>query len=390
MELIPKSQITELIPLFIQTRNVSEKQSNLLQECMGKIRIYGNISKQYYHLRDSAAIFKIDNYERIEFDMPEEKFMGKIIDGNGEIKKKWLLTRGGLYRLMYSSNNNIGRLLRRCIEFIFDELFKKKYVTVGNIGDFIEEKQMSLYVKTVKDLQRNLDLLEKAKASIGRRCIYLEDSLEETHTRLGVFEGKVATLEIDKIKSIEDRKRQDNYIDTIQKEKDADMDYIINKRKLEVIAKHTKTIYIYLESMCNILLSRKSMVHLIKEDSDEREKKITIMLSKHGIDEYDINEYDINSPPYDDMVMIFSIFNKKQQQVRSTSKTVKQKTLVLVLDDLSVDGIYVKLKEALNSRYPLCSVSQNKQNKQKKIKKDLLVCTLGDITYDYQILSISK
>jgi len=260
MELIPKSQITELIPLFIQTRNISKKQSTILQKCMDKIRIYGDVSKQYYHLRDSAAIFKIDNYENIKFDMPEEKFMGQIIDENGKIKKKWLLTRGGLYRLMYSSNNNIGRLLRRCIEFIFDELFKKKYVTTENISGFIKEKHLSLYVNTVKDLQRNIDLLEKTKKSIERRNMYLEDFLEETHSKLGITEEKVVALEIDKINSIDHIEHLDNYINTMQNEKNNDINYIINKKRLTIIAKHTKTIYVYLELANNILLSKKSTI----------------------------------------------------------------------------------------------------------------------------------
>jgi hypothetical protein len=373
MQLIPKSQITELIPLFIQKKKITEDQINILQEYINNIRIYGNESKQYYHLRDVATIFKIDDYNSIEFDMPEEKFMGTIIDKSGQLKKKWLLTRGGLYRLMYNSNNNIGKLLRRCIEFIFNELFKKKYVTMQNIEEFVKNDHLSLYIQTVKDLHRNIYLLKKEKESIERRNIYLEDFLEDSHNQLEVIRSKVINLEMDKISYVKKNKQITQHIEILKKESTDDVN-IINRKKLAIISKYTKTIFVYLESADNILLLSKKRVN----GDDEKIRKISKMLSKSGIDDYDMNNYDINSPPYDDMIMIFSI-NKTQYP--STSKI--KRVLVLKIDDINKNSTYNKLKEFLDCRYPL--IFKKKQND--KIK-NMLICSLEEIKYEYQLLSI--
>jgi len=47
MELIPKSEILNLIPLFSQSKKLSFKQTDILQECMRNIRVYGTASEQF-------------------------------------------------------------------------------------------------------------------------------------------------------------------------------------------------------------------------------------------------------------------------------------------------------------------------------------------------------
>jgi len=289
---------------------------------------------------------------------------------------------------MYSSNNNIGKLLRRCIEFIFDELFRKQYVSVEDIGQFVDKKHLKLYIQTVKDLKRNIGVLEKSCESGKRRNLYLEEIVEDTNARLEVVNEKIVLMEIDKIAVIDERKQLDEYIKFIQDEKNTDADYVLNKRRMDLITKHTKNLYVYLESVDTVLLSKLSK---IPKDSDEKTAHIAKLLPNFGIDLYALIDYDVNSPPFNDMVMIYSLSNKKSPN--------KKKVLVLILDDFSKNGIYIPLKDELLSRHALPKNKSNikksnikksniKKSNKKEVKRDFIVCSIDEIMYDYMVLTM--
>lgn len=150
--------IKRLIPIYIEN-NKNKLSSSSIEKInlFSNVRIYGELENPKYHLVDVAHLLGIlDPIPKTEhFDEDEREFALVLNNPNKKTKKKYLLTEDGLQRFIYQSNTDVGRLFRKCIKYIIDELFTKRYITMEEVESHIENKYLELYKKTVKTISSN-------------------------------------------------------------------------------------------------------------------------------------------------------------------------------------------------------------------------------------------
>lgn len=326
----------KFIPKFIEERNISAKDVSIIKNCMSNIRVFGTPIKYGFHYRDTINVFQITNAEQIEFDDPEERYIG-IVESNGKKLRKLLLTQAGLYRVLYSADNNIGKLMRRCITYIFNQLLLDHHVSRKNVSDHINKEHPELISNVIKDMQTTIDILYKQREDEKRSRTILETQLDQSMNLLENIEDENFALNVQNTYLQNKCRELETTSHKIREEADKDKILIESSVMKNVLAKHGKKIYVYLEP------SNK----------------------KFSSDVYDYTEYDEYNTPCD-IFCIFSISNKKL----NTKKKIIVKTYFVTENK----ALFKEMQDTLADRY---SVAEKKY-----------LCTMDDIDIVYNELIV--
>lgn len=304
------SNIKVLIPVYVEHNknnlsNDSIKKINLFSN----IRIYGGLENPKYHLKDVSELLGVSDpiSKTKDFDDDERELAFVINDVNKKTKKKFLLTENGLQRFIYQSNTDVGKLFRKCIKYIIDELFTKRYITMEEVEDHIENKHLELYKKTVITLKKNASKLKHKNKMLQNRLEIYIDSEDSARGELKDIKNRLDQEVDEKIKTENELKTLKKDYKTLENESIYSFDYLQRQEIIALQKKHTKPIYIYLEEFPLSSIVKKK-INIPQYKYCEQEEQLPVLL---GIDAYKIDDFRDGVVPNFEDTMLYNIYNKK-------------------------------------------------------------------------------
>jgi prophage antirepressor-like protein len=290
------------------------------------IKIYGNSQYPLYVASDLGQILDIKNVDRvIKTYTPRECISAKIRmtdPHTGQLvdKNTKLLTKHGMYRLMFDSNSPVGEVFREFVYMVLDKLTNDGIVHLKAVQSEMQAQFSEEIDKATKYLQVKVQNLEHeimTSSRITRRATELMHNKEQEAGRLSQ-ESQALQM---KIHNLEQK--------LLSAELSNDLDQSDEEQLLEYLkAKYLKRYLVYL---------------LPTKDEDEAS--------------YDYTEYSLSNPPDESDTLYYRI----------TTRECKIGNLVKEIY-LETDAQFVELKNKLFDR----SVIKNPSAKA----NDILLCDL--------------
>lgn len=361
-----QENIKDIIPIYIQNnKDTLDSTATEKLNLLANIRIYGSPENPKYHLKDVAHLLNISNFiEKTDDFDDEERELAYIVDNQTNIRRKiYLLTDEGLQRFIYQSNTPVGKLFRKCIKFIIDELLSKKIVTLTEVAQNVENNHIELYKQAAIMFQKNINKLKEKNNQLQSRIEYLSQSEEKLMAHEEKMKYELDCI-INKMVSTQHKyKLLANDFEKLEMEANGDINYIQLQKYKDLQKKYTKQIYIYLEPIPYDLIRKKLKNKNLKESA------ITAMLG--------INAYDINAIyPQQDENMLFNIYSKAMDKRKKTNKV-----LSYVLHGSS-DAVYEALhKKIYDTNGPYIHEIFQPEN-------SVLLCTINDIIDEFNNILI--
>jgi len=291
-----------------------EKGNNLILKIFSKyhpsfssITIYGDEKNPLFISSEIGAILHIITIRTSLKNFNDtEKFKGLVDKGqNVPIREHILLTKYGLYRIMFTSNTDISALFRTFVYKLFDQL---------------EETGIATLEETTKRLEKEVEE-QKQKA------IMWEQEAEKQKNNVDILTENLTEMKLennyDKLQNQQLISETDKYFNILNQ----DDYYIHDNLELNLLRKH---------------FLKKQKLYLIDPKIFNKKKKNT--------DDY---ESDIEINKYDNLTYEFELYNKKNtpdlldDMYYTLSSQNKYSTYVYDLYYLKSDDID-KLKNYLN------------------------------------------
>lgn len=127
----------------------------------GSLKIYGTKEFPLYNADEIAHILEVKNIDKVlKFYTNKEYIVGNIKISDKKIESCKLLTRHGMYRIMFSNNTVVGEIFREFVYMVLDRLIDDgsahlKQIQLDMNAQFSEEIQ-----KATKYLQTRIQNLE--------------------------------------------------------------------------------------------------------------------------------------------------------------------------------------------------------------------------------------
>lgn len=375
-----EGNINNLIPLYIHN-NKDKLSSDAIEKInmFSSVRIYGKLGNPKYHLKDVSQLLGINNPIQAtnNFDK-DEREIAFVIERSSKLKRKYLLTEDGLQRFIYQSNTAMGKLFRKCIKFILDELLTKKMTNIIDLEKYVKNEHVDLYKQSILTLEKNMNKLQEKNRNLLLRAKSAEQAEDNVRQNLIGIQYNLDCVVRDKIEAENKIKTLEKDYEKIENELHSNFNYLQKQNILELQKKHTKPIYIYLENIPYERISNNFIKHkltrenFIKEKSTKKKitkKKKEKILTILGIEEYNIdNIKDQKFIDFDDN-MLFNIYTKKNIK----------KSIVLVHTIYgSSTKIYKSLYDimyGINSAY-ISDIFKDDRN--------ILLCSINDIITEFE------
>lgn len=358
-----QGNIKDIIPLYINNNKDNLKPDSIEKlNLLANVRIYGEPENPKYRLKDVARLLGISGSikKTAEFDDDERELAYIIDDQVKSTKKIYLLTDEGLQRFIYQANTPLGKLFRKCIKFIVDELVNKKVVTLSQVVDNVEKNHIELYKCAALELKKNISKLEEKNRKLYARIEHLTQSEEIMRDEVNKIQYNLDCSVIKELEAKNKLKVLENDYRKLEEEVSTDIDSLQIQRNLALQKKYTKPIYVYLESIPYDLIRKQLKNKNLKNDS---------ILAILGINSYDIHSLDVIYQK--DENMLFNIYEKQFDKRKKINKI-----LVHTIWGSS-HKIYEKLhKKMYDSDSPyIHEIFQSNE--------PMLLCTINDIIYEF-------
>jgi len=349
---IKKSNISNLIPIYIQNQNKKNKtrlskEDEKIVLTFSIIRVYGELETPMYCLKDVSLAFNIENPKTKikEFD-DDEKECAITIQTDGTKKKMILLSSQGLHRLIWATDSIISTLFKKFSTYVINTLFIKKNVTMNDVSEYMIKNHLPLLKKTIKELKKNYSKERHKNEALLHRINFSIEQEKQTESDMKQVQYSLDNVVIKNIEHEKKYRLLERDFNKLNRELNCSPDVLQQRHVKKMYEKYTKPIYIYLDRISNNIQSI--------------EKKI--LLSKIGIDDYNIDDFNEDKCPEFDNNKLYNLFKKKDR--------TKRRVLVHILYGSS-NIMFEKLSNIMYNEYTNPHI------------KNALVCNIDDITFEF-------
>ncbi len=176
--------------------DVSKKKADIIKKTFHDIKVFNTNTEPLFLARDIGILMGITNINSaIKNYNKSEKIIGYIIQ-KGIPKEKQLLTRYGVYRILFNSRTKLSELFRGFIYKLLDHMFQHEIDKLKSIINEYSLNNQDLVKDSILELYENANrfkiLYEKEKKE---RMIWM-DKAEEGYDKILLLEAEKDCVEI--------------------------------------------------------------------------------------------------------------------------------------------------------------------------------------------------
>jgi prophage antirepressor-like protein len=163
--------------------DVSKKKADIIKKTFNDIQVFNSNTEPLFLARDIGILMGITNISStIKNYNKTEKIIGYIIQ-KGIPKEKQLLTRYGVYRILFNSRTKLSELFRGFIYKLLDHMFQHEIDKLRTIINDYSMDNQDLVKGSILELYENANQFKMLYENEKRERLIWMDKAEEEHEK---------------------------------------------------------------------------------------------------------------------------------------------------------------------------------------------------------------